>query len=142
MAHRAITAEAAGLLVECEESYRLTSRATDGLAAASVMLEEFLVSLPDYHSGGLERRDIVHGHCHLKLLVGMEPTPSKTPKGLSQACGERVVFPVVRGTAADDLVVTPASSAGTRRSCWRWRLKGTGWCAHHFTHSCCAHVPM
>jgi hypothetical protein len=29
---------------------------------------------------------------------------------VSQACGERVLFPAVRGTAADDLVVAPGFS--------------------------------
>jgi Fe-S oxidoreductase len=46
---------------------------TKALAAASVTLEEFLASLPDYRPGRLERRAIVHGHCHQKALVGMEP---------------------------------------------------------------------
>jgi hypothetical protein len=36
---------------------------TEALDAASVTLEEFLASLPDYRSGRLERRVIVHGHC-------------------------------------------------------------------------------
>jgi hypothetical protein len=76
----------------------------------------------------------VHGHCHQKALVGMEPTRqvlskvegleftiwtadaagwrvlSATEQGhyeVSRACGERVLFPAVRGTAADDLVVAP-----------------------------------
>jgi hypothetical protein len=35
---------------------------TKALAAASVTLEEFLASLPDYRPGRLERRAIVHGH--------------------------------------------------------------------------------
>lgn len=30
---------------------------------------------------------------------------------VSQACGERVLFSAVRGTASDDLVVAPASTA-------------------------------
>jgi hypothetical protein len=30
---------------------------------------------------------------------------------VSQACGERVLFPTVRGTAAEDLVVAPLASA-------------------------------
>jgi FAD/FMN-containing dehydrogenase/Fe-S oxidoreductase len=110
---------------------------TKALAAASVTLEEFLASLPDYRPGRLERRAIVHGHCHQKALVGMEPTRQVLSKveGLefsildsgccgmagsfgyeqghyevSQACGERVLFPAVRDTAADDLVVAPGFS--------------------------------
>jgi Fe-S oxidoreductase len=110
---------------------------TKALAAASVTLEEFLASLPDYKPGRLERRAIVHGHCHQKALVGMEPTRQVLSKveGLefsildsgccgmagsfgyeqghyevSQACGERVLFPAVRGTQANDLVVAPGFS--------------------------------
>jgi Fe-S oxidoreductase len=79
----------------------------------------------------------VHGHCHQKALGGMEPTRQVLSKveGLafsildsgccgmagsfgyeqghyevSQACGEPVLFPAVRGTAADDLVVAPGFS--------------------------------
>jgi hypothetical protein len=93
---------------------------TKALAAASVTLEEFLASLPDYKPGRLERRAIVHGHCHQKALVGMEPTRQVLSKveglefsildsgccgmagsfgyeqghyDVSQACGERVLFP-------------------------------------------------
>ena len=114
---------------------------TKALAAASVKLEEFLASLPDYRPGRLERRAIVHGHCHQKALVGMEPTRQVLSKveGLefsildsgccgmagsfgyeqghyevSQACGERVLFPAVRGTAANDLVVAPGFSCRHR----------------------------
>ncbi|HEX6911721.1 MAG TPA: (Fe-S)-binding protein [Longimicrobium sp.] len=110
---------------------------TKALAAASVTLEEFLASLPIYRPGRLKRRALVHGHCHQKALVGMEPTRQVLSKveGLefsildsgccgmagsfgyeqghyevSQACGERVRFPAVRGTAADDLVVAPGFS--------------------------------
>ena len=78
----------------------------------------------------------MHGHCHQKALVGMEPTRHVLSKveGLeaswtadaagwpaafgyeqghyevSQACGERVLFPAVRGSAADDLVVAAGFS--------------------------------
>jgi Fe-S oxidoreductase len=40
----------------------------------SATLEEFLASLPDYRPGRLECRALVHGYCHQKALVGMEPT--------------------------------------------------------------------
>jgi FAD/FMN-containing dehydrogenase/Fe-S oxidoreductase len=110
---------------------------TKALAAASLTLEEFLAALPDYRPGRLERRAVVHGHCHQKALVGMEPTRQVLSKveGLefsildsgccgmagsfgyeqghyevSQACGERVLFPAVRGAAPDDLVVAPGFS--------------------------------
>jgi hypothetical protein len=58
---------------------------------------------------------------------------------VSQACGERVLFPAVRGTAADDLVVAPGFSCRpksptsattaavcTRPNCWRWRGEQSG----------------
>ena len=90
--------------------------------------EECLASLPDYRPGRLARRAIVHGHCHQKALVGMEPTRQVLSKverlelsildsgycgmagsfgyeqghyEVSQACGERALFPAVRGTQAD-----------------------------------------
>ena len=76
----------------------------------------------------------MHGHCHQKALVGMEPTRHVLSKveGLdftildsgccgmagsfgyeqgqyevSQACGERVLFPAGRGTSTEDLIVAP-----------------------------------
>ena len=106
------------------------------VAENSFTLEEFLDALPDYNPGRLERRAIVHGHCHQKALVGMEPTRRLLDRveGLeysildagccgmagsfgyeqghyevSQAIGERVLFPAVRG-APDDLVVAPGYS--------------------------------
>jgi Fe-S oxidoreductase len=107
------------------------------LAAAAVTLEEFLASLPDWRPGRLEGRAIVHGHCHQKALVGMEPTREVLSRvqGLSfslldsgccgmagsfgyeeghyevsRACGERVLFPAVRGADAADFVVAPGFS--------------------------------
>jgi Fe-S oxidoreductase len=99
--------------------------------------DKFLASLPDYRPRRLERRAVVHGHCHQKAVVGMEPTRQVLSKveGLefsilgsgccemagsygyeqghyevSPPCGERVLFPAVRGTAAEDLVVAPGFS--------------------------------
>ncbi len=107
------------------------------LAEASVMLEEFLAALPDYRPGRLDRRAVVHGHCHQKAIVGMGPTSEvlgrvegleftvldsgccgmagsfgyeKGHYEVSQACGERVLFPAVRATRPDDLVVAPGFS--------------------------------
>ena len=37
---------------------------------------------------------------------------------VSQACGERVLFPAIRRTAADDLVVAPGFAC-RHQSCWR-----------------------
>jgi FAD/FMN-containing dehydrogenase/Fe-S oxidoreductase len=110
---------------------------TKSLAAASVTLEEFLASLPDWKPGRLDARAVVHGHCHQKALVGMEPTRQVLSRveglefeildsgccgmagsfgyeeghyDVSKACGERVLFPAVRGASADDLVVAPGFS--------------------------------
>ena len=110
---------------------------TKALTAASVTLEEFLTGLLDYRPGRLERGAIVHGHCHQKALVGMEPTRQVLSKveGLefsildSGCCGMAGSFGYEqghyrgeqglrraralsgrRGTAADDLVVAPGFS--------------------------------
>ena len=106
------------------------------LAKNSFTLEEFLANQPDYRPGRLERRAIVHGHCHQKALVGMEPTRKllERVEGLdftildsgccgmagsfgyekghyevSKAAGERVLFPAVR-EEEDALVVAPGFS--------------------------------
>ncbi|HET6233200.1 MAG TPA: FAD-linked oxidase C-terminal domain-containing protein [Longimicrobiaceae bacterium] len=111
------------------------------LAGASVMLEEFLAALPDYRPGRLDRRAVVHGHCHQKAIVGMGPTTEvlgrvegldftvldsgccglagsfgyeKGHYDVSKAAGERVLFPAVRGAAPDDLVVAPGYSCRTQ----------------------------
>ncbi|MFL5537753.1 MAG: (Fe-S)-binding protein, partial [Longimicrobiaceae bacterium] len=107
------------------------------LATAAVTFEEFLAALPDWRPGRLERRAVVHGHCHQKAIVGMGPTTEVLSRveGLefrvldsgccgmagsfgyeqghyevSRACGERVLFPAVREAAAEDLVVAPGFS--------------------------------
>jgi FAD/FMN-containing dehydrogenase/Fe-S oxidoreductase len=106
------------------------------LAANSFTLEEFLLRRADYRPGRLRRRAIVHGHCHQKALIGMEPTRELLDRveGLhfeildsgccgmagsfgyeaghyevSRAAGERVLFPAVR-EADGDLVVAPGFS--------------------------------
>ncbi|HEX6924048.1 MAG TPA: FAD-binding and (Fe-S)-binding domain-containing protein [Longimicrobiaceae bacterium] len=106
------------------------------VAENSYTLEEFLDSLPDYAPGRLERQAIVHGHCHQKALVGMEPTRRLLDRvegldyrildsgccgmagsfgyeeghyEISKAIGERVLFPAVRG-APDAIVVAPGFS--------------------------------
>jgi Fe-S oxidoreductase len=106
------------------------------LARNSFMLEEFLAGDPDFRPGRLERRAVVHGHCHQKAIIGMEPTRQllRRVEGLefsildsgccgmagsfgyekghyeiSRAAGERVLFPAVRA-ATDDLVVAPGFS--------------------------------
>jgi FAD/FMN-containing dehydrogenase/Fe-S oxidoreductase len=116
-------------------------RRTAVLAEQSRTLEELLAETPDFTPGRLERRAIVHGHCHQKALVGMEPTIRTLAKveGLdvelldsgccgmagsfgyardhyevSRDCGERVLFPAVRSASSDDLVVAPGFSCRTQ----------------------------
>jgi FAD/FMN-containing dehydrogenase/Fe-S oxidoreductase len=111
------------------------------LAGAAVTLEEFLAALPDWRPGRLERRAVVHGHCHQKAIVGMGPTTEVLSRveglrftvldsgccgmagsfgyerghyDVSRACGERVLFPAVRAAAPDDLVVAPGFSCRTQ----------------------------
>nr|MDQ3389207.1 (Fe-S)-binding protein [Gemmatimonadota bacterium] len=111
------------------------------LAAAALTLDELLASLPDYRPGRLDRRAVVHGHCHQKSLVGMAPTMEvlsrvegldfsildsgccgmagsfgyeKGHYEVSRACGERVLFPAVRGAAVEDLIVAPGFSCRTQ----------------------------
>lgn len=106
------------------------------LAKNSFTLEEFLVQQEDFSPGRLERTAIVHGHCHQKALVGMEPTRrllerveglefeildsgccgmagsfgyEKGHYEVSQAAGERVLFPAVRNSP-DALIVAPGFS--------------------------------
>jgi Fe-S oxidoreductase len=112
------------------------------ISAAAVTLEEFLASLPDWNPGTLERRAVVHGHCHQKALVGMAPTDAVLGRvvGLeyrildsgccgmagsfgyerghyevSRDIGERVLFPAVRA-APDDLIVAPGFSCRSQIS--------------------------
>ncbi len=112
------------------------------VAENSYTLEEFLDSLQDYKPGRLDRRAIIHGHCHQKALVGMEPTRRLLNRvdGLefdildsgccgmagsfgyeeghyevSEAIGERVLFPAVRG-APDDIIVAPGYSCRSQIS--------------------------
>jgi FAD/FMN-containing dehydrogenase/Fe-S oxidoreductase len=114
---------------------------TDILKASAYTLEEFLLTLPDYQPGRLARRAVVHGHCHQKALVGMGPTSTlfsriegldftvldsgccgmagsfgyeKAHYDVSQAVGERVLFPAVRAAARDDLIVAPGFSCRTQ----------------------------
>jgi FAD/FMN-containing dehydrogenase/Fe-S oxidoreductase len=143
--------EAGAALVGLEPSCILTFRdelpdltrdpRTELLKASAYTLEEFLLSLPDYQPGRLQRRAVVHGHCHQKALVGMGPTTELFNRvdgldftvldsgccglagsfgydekhyDVSQAVGERVLFPAVRAAAADDLVVAPGFSCRTQ----------------------------
>jgi FAD/FMN-containing dehydrogenase/Fe-S oxidoreductase len=111
------------------------------IAGAAVLLEELLAGMPSYRPGRLERRAIVHGHCHQKAIVGMKPTIEvlsrvegleftvldsgccgmagsfgyeKAHYDVSRAAGERVLFPAVRGAEPDDLIVAPGFSCRTQ----------------------------
>jgi FAD/FMN-containing dehydrogenase/Fe-S oxidoreductase len=143
--------EAGSPLVGLEPSCILTFRdelpdlardpRTATLQESSYTLEEFLNTLPDYRPGSLQRRAIVHGHCHQKALTGMAPTTDLLARvdGLdftlldsgccgmagsfgyerghyevSRACGERVLFPAVRGAGSEDLVVAAGYSCRTQ----------------------------
>jgi len=144
-------AEAGAPIVGLEPSCILTFRdelpdlvrdpRTALLKQAAYTLEEFLLTVPDYRPGTLRRRAVVHGHCHQKALVGMQPMRDLLGRveGLefheldsgccgmagsfgydrrhfevSRAAGERVLFPAVRGAGADDLVVAPGYSCRTQ----------------------------
>ena len=110
------------------------------LAENSFTLEEFLAEPAGLPPGRLERRAIVHGHCHQKALIGMEPTRQvlESVEGLefrswtrdaagwrgrsatrrattrSPGGGERVLFPAVRGRRRTISSSPPASPAATR----------------------------
>ncbi|MBW3629371.1 MAG: FAD-binding oxidoreductase [Gemmatimonadetes bacterium] len=106
------------------------------LAENSFTLEEYLADQVDYRPGRLTASAKIHGHCHQKALIGMEPTRRllERVEGLdfqildsgccgmagsfgyeeghydvSKAAGERVLFPAVRG-APNDLIVAPGFS--------------------------------
>ena len=107
------------------------------LSAQTVLLSELLASGPStYQPPRLERRVLLHGHCHQKALMKMEhaqmlmrkmgltvDTPDSGCCGMagafgfaaekfavSQAIGERVLLPAVRATAADTLIVADGFS--------------------------------
>jgi Fe-S oxidoreductase len=138
--------EAGAVIVGLEPSCILTLRdelpdlargqRVKALAENSFTLEEFLADHTDFMPGRLERTATVHGHCHQKALIGMEPTRRilERVQGLdfkildsgccgmagsfgyeqghydvSKAAGERVLFPAVRG-APDALIVAPGFS--------------------------------
>jgi FAD/FMN-containing dehydrogenase/Fe-S oxidoreductase len=106
------------------------------LARNSFTLEEFLALQADYEPGRISGHAVVHGHCHQKALVGMEPTRAllERVEGLSfqildsgccgmagsfgyekghyevsRGAGERVLFPAVRD-AGESFIVAPGFS--------------------------------
>jgi FAD/FMN-containing dehydrogenase/Fe-S oxidoreductase len=135
-------------LLSFRDEYPSLLRGTDRakaleLASRTFLLEEFLVR--EHEAGRLPRsvfrespRAIrLHGHCHQKALVGLDPTvralglvPGHSvrliPSGccgmagsfgyeaehydLSQKIGELVLFPAVRSTPQDETVCAPGTS--------------------------------
>lgn len=122
------------------------------LRRQTYLLPEFLASrAPGFILPKLERRAVLHGHCHQKALMksgdaapllrkmGMELSVPDTgccgmagPFGfedekyeVAQAIGERVLLPAVRAAAADTLIVTDGFS------CREQILQSTGRRAYH-----------
>ena len=142
--------EAGAMLVGVEPSCILTMRdelpdlvddpRTALFVERSRTLEELLAET-DYEPGRLERKALVHGHCHQKALVGMIPTVNVLGRveGLdlelldagccgmagsfgymrdnyevSRACAERVLMPAVRELGDGDIAVAPGFSCRTQ----------------------------
>ncbi|HET9181976.1 MAG TPA: FAD-linked oxidase C-terminal domain-containing protein [Candidatus Angelobacter sp.] len=101
------------------------------------LLSEFLVQhAPEYQPARLEKPVLLHGHCHQKALMKMSHAETLLLKmgadlhtldsgccgmagpfgfeqekfAVSQAIGERVLLPAVRGASADTLIVTDGFS--------------------------------
>jgi Fe-S oxidoreductase len=109
----------------------------DQLRRQTFLLSEFLEShAPEYKPPRLERKAILHGHCHQKALMKMAHEVSLLRKmgielsvpdsgccgmagpfgfdsmkyEVAQAIGERVLLPAVRAAAPDTLIVTDGFS--------------------------------
>jgi FAD/FMN-containing dehydrogenase/Fe-S oxidoreductase len=107
------------------------------LSAQTVLLPELLASSSStYEPPRLSGRVLLHGHCHQKALMKMDHTQTLLRKmglsidapdsgccgmagafgfeaekfAVSQAIGERVLLPAVRGAAADTLIVADGFS--------------------------------
>jgi FAD/FMN-containing dehydrogenase/Fe-S oxidoreductase len=109
------------------------------LAAQTYLLSEYLVHV-GWRPPRLERRAVVHGHCHHKSVLGFDAEKTLlTQLGLdhevldsgccgmagafgfergkydvSVACGERVLLPAVRGAGDDELIVADGFSCRTQ----------------------------
>ncbi len=124
----------------------------DQMRRQTYLLPEFLASYaPAYSSPKLERRALLHGHCHQKSVMksgdaaallrqlGLEVSVPDTgccgmagPFGfeaekyeVAQAIGERVLLPAVRAASPDTLIVTDGFS------CREQILQSTGRRSHH-----------
>jgi Fe-S oxidoreductase len=107
------------------------------LRSQTFLLSEFLEKhAPEYTPPQLPRKVLVHGHCHQKALMRMSAEESILRKmgvdlqtmdsgccgmagpfgydrdkfGVSQAVGERVLLPAVRGAPAEALIVSDGFS--------------------------------
>lgn len=122
------------------------------LRAQTFLLSEFLERhAPGYQPARIEKKILLHGHCHQKALIGMrhaEALLRKTGANLqvldsgccgmagpfgfekdrfpiAQAIGERVLLPAVRQASEDTLIVTDGFS------CREQILQATGKRAFH-----------
>ncbi|HEX6203996.1 MAG TPA: FAD-linked oxidase C-terminal domain-containing protein, partial [Thermoanaerobaculia bacterium] len=110
------------------------------LAEQTKTLAELLADTPGYRPPPLAGRALFHGHCHQQAVLTVDPdrellrtagldlrTPATGCCGLagsfgferghyevSMACGEQMLFPEVRRTAADDLVIADGFSCRTQ----------------------------
>jgi Fe-S oxidoreductase len=122
--------ELVDLLFRDEQARRLSKQV--------VLLEELLVREADWKPPPLERRAIVHGHCHQQAILGMDAQREaleragvrcdipdagccgmagsfgfeKEKYDVSMACAERVLLPALR--AADDSTLVIANGFSCR----------------------------
>jgi FAD/FMN-containing dehydrogenase/Fe-S oxidoreductase len=129
-----------------------TNERANKLRSQTSLLSEFLQNqAPDYRPPKLSKRVLLHGHCHQKALIKMNQEEAllqslgvelqsldsgccgmagpfgfqKDKFEVSQAVGERVLFPAVRNAAKDTLIVADGFS------CREQILQGTGKPALH-----------
>jgi Fe-S oxidoreductase len=125
----------------------------DQLRRQVFLFSEFLADYaPDYHPPQLERKALLHGHCHQKALMKMTHAESVLRKmglgltsldsgccgmagpfgfdrekyDVAQAIGERVLLPAVRAASQETLIVTDGFS------CREQIQQSTGRRAYHF----------
>lgn len=107
------------------------------LKAQTYLLSEFLERFaPDFQTSVLQRKAVIHGHCHQKALMGMHTEEAVLRKHVAEcetldsgccgmagafgfeadhydvsiACGERVLLPAVRAAAKETLIVADGFS--------------------------------
>jgi Fe-S oxidoreductase len=114
-----------------------TDPLADQLRRQTFLLSEFMEQCaPDYQPPRLDRKVVLHGHCHQKALMKMGHAEAllrkmgadlttldagccgmagpfgfeKEKYDVAQAIGERILLPAVRAASADTLVVTDGFS--------------------------------